>query len=111
MAIPFVTSYASPEAVLGAMSLPYIPHHDSSWKESTEDCNLITRYGIKLKFKLVEGTGDYLMTIDVSAAKVPEGYPFTIEEVVRSLKACALKTFPASEDSKLRFTEATETKK
>jgi hypothetical protein len=98
LSVPFVTSYASPEARLGAMSLPYRPHHDASWK-TQEDINLISVYGFLMTYAPITGTPDYRLTIDVSTAKAPEGYPFSVQDVLEMIKLCAPLNYSA--DSKL----------
>ena len=100
LSVPFVTSYASPEAVLGAMSLPYRPHHDASWK-TQEDINLISVYGFQLAYAPILGTKDYRLTIDASKAKAPKGYPFTVQDVLEKIKLCAPLNYNANKDSKL----------
>ena len=97
-----MTANASPEALLAAMSQPYIPHHDSSWK-TTEDGNLITRYNVDLTSEPDPDTSDYIMSIDLTDASKPKGYTFTISEVIERIKTCATKNYPASPTSVLRF--------
>ena len=100
LTVPFVTSYASPEALLGAMSLPYRPHHDTSWK-TQEDINLISVYGFQLAYAPIPGTKDYRLTIDTSKAKAPDGYPFSVQDVLEKIKLCAPKNYNANQESKL----------
>ncbi len=100
--IPFVTSYASPEALLAAMSKPFVPHHDSSWN-SAGDVNLVTIYKLRLSFEQVRDSADYLMTIDASGSKRPDGMPFTIAEVVERTRHCATLNFGTSGQGRLRF--------
>ena len=101
--IPFATSYASPEARLGAMTLPYVPHHDASWTHPV-DATLITIYGLSLSFEQIEDSRDYRMTIDASKAKRPADMPFTLLEVVESTKRCATLNFSNSGTAKLHIT-------
>ena len=62
---------------------------------------MITVYGLKITFSAVDGPKGYKMIIDSSQAKVPEGYPFTIKQVVEATKICALKTYGEFPDHKL----------
>ena len=94
-AVPFATAYASPEASLAALGKPFVPHHDTSW-QSAGDANMVTVYGIALKSGQMENSPDYLMTIDVTAAKQPDGMPFTLEEVIEATKRCATLNYPTS---------------
>ena len=107
LSVPFVTSYASPEALLGAMSLPYRPHHDESWK-TREDINLISVYGFKLSNAPIPCTKDYRLIIDASGAKTPDGYPFSVQDVLEKIKLCAPQNYNANKDSKL-IIEVTDT--
>ena len=45
------------------------------------------------------------MTIDLTKAKVPEGYPFTLEQVTEQVKKCAELMYPYDPkiDSKLEI--------
>jgi hypothetical protein len=100
LSVPFVTSYASPEALLGAMNLPYRPHHDASWR-TQEDINLISVYGFQLEYAPISGSKDYRLTIDTSKAKAPDGYPFSVQDVLEKIKLCAPLNYNADKDSKL----------
>ena len=99
--VPFATSQAAPEARLSMLTSEYVPHHDSSWKKR-EDVNLITLYGLQITFSAADKSKGYKMVIDSSQAKVPEGYPFTVKQVVEAAKTCALKTYGEFPDHKLR---------
>ena len=98
--VQFATSQAAPEARLSMLSSEYVPHHDTSWKKR-EDVNLITLYGLQITFTAADKFKGYDMVIDSSEAKVPEGYPFTVEQVVEAAKTCALKTYGEFPDHKL----------
>jgi hypothetical protein len=87
--VPFVSSYAAPEGTYAAITRPFTPPSDGSWKDK-EDVNIASVYGIK-----VEATEDsesevphLIITVNVSAAKVPEGYPFTVQQVTDAVVTC-----------------------
>jgi len=82
------------------MNHAYIPHHDGSWN-SKQDVNLISVYGFKLSYKQIEGSKNYRLTIDASKAKAPEGYPFSVQQVLDRIKICAPLNFDSYNDSKL----------
>ena len=103
VSVPFVTSSARPEALLGAMMQPYIPHQDGSWNSST-DINLVTVYKFSLSFAPIEGTKNYSFVIDSSAAKKPDTYPFSVQEVTEMIKLCAKANYIGNEDSEIIVT-------
>ena len=89
--VPCVTSSSSTfERQIGLLNSPYIPHH-GNWNIPS-DANLITLYGLS-----VSGAYDpksdpknpkLVITIDLTKAFRPDGYPFTVEEVVDKVKEC-----------------------
>jgi hypothetical protein len=87
--VPFVSAYAAPEGTYAAITKPFTPPTDGSWKDK-EDVNIASVYGIK-----VEATEDsasdvphLIIIVNASAAKVPEGYPFTIQQVTDAVVTC-----------------------
>lgn len=87
--VPFVSAYAAPEATYAAITKPFTPPTDGSWKDK-EDVNIASVYGIKVE-ATEDGEGDVLhliITVDASEAKVPEGYPFTIQQVTDAVVTC-----------------------
>jgi hypothetical protein len=62
---------------------------------------LISVYGFKLSYKQIEGSKNYRLTIDASKAKAPEGYPFSVQQVLDRIKICAPLNFDSYNDSKL----------
>ncbi len=42
----------------------------------------------------------FVVTIDASKAKVPEGYPFTIAQVIDAVETCAKLMYPASPEKR-----------
>ena len=65
--------------------MPFIPPTGGSWR--AHDINLASIYHI-----VVDGTSDngkdVLVTIDASKAAQPEGYPFSIEQVIDAVATC-----------------------
>lgn len=100
--VPFVTAYASPEWYFSAISAPFIPSSDSSWKKP-HDINLVSVYGIVVSGTYKKESKDIKVTIDVSNAKVPEGYPYTIEQVADKAKECVNLMYPHDADSKSKL--------
>lgn len=87
--VPFVSSYAAPEGTYAAITKPFTPPTDGSWKEK-EDVNIASVYGIKVE--ATEDSGSEILhliiTVNATAAKVPEGYPFTVQQVTDAVVTC-----------------------
>jgi hypothetical protein len=87
--VPFVSAYAAPEATYAAITEPFTPPTDGSWKDK-EDVNIASVYGIKVE-ATDAGEGDVshlVITVDATAAKAPEGYPFTVQQVSDAVVTC-----------------------
>jgi hypothetical protein len=86
--VPFVSSSSSPEAEFAAICRPFVPPSDGSWK-SQGDVNLASLYNIKVGLEVASGSPEHwVVTIDRSAAKIPAGYPFSVEQVTDSVLTC-----------------------
>ena len=92
--VPFVSHYADPEWRFPAICQPFIPPTDGSWK-TPHDVNLASLYGITVGGTYKKGSNHFTVTIDASKAKVPEGYPFTIAQVIDSVETCVKLMYPA----------------
>ena len=85
--VPFVTLHADPEWRFTAISQLFVPPTDDSWNHSY-DVNLASVYGLQ-----VEGTGkgsgrDTEVVIDARKGKVPQGCPFSPEQVIGAVDTC-----------------------
>jgi hypothetical protein len=100
--VPFATSHADPEWRFTAISKPFIPATDGSWNQP-HDVNLASLYGIKVEGASVADSQDVNVTIDATKAKVPEGYPFTLAQVIDSVTTCVKLMYPPKpeDDGKL----------
>jgi hypothetical protein len=92
--VPFVSQYADPEWRFSAISQPFIPCKDSGW-QTPQDVNLVSLYGIKITGTNAKNSRDMEVTIDASQAKIPEGYPFTLEQVTDAAATCVKLMYPA----------------
>lgn len=90
--VPFVSFHADPEWRLAALSTPFIPPTDSSWEP--RDVNLTSLYGIKVVGGQIADSADVRVVVDVSAAKVPDDYPFSVQEVTDAVVHCVKLVFP-----------------
>jgi hypothetical protein len=98
-----VASWAAhPEGFYAAITLPYVPVTDGSWKEPT-NINVAVQYGIGVR---ADGNDpDHtVVTIDASNAKVPKDYPFTIEQVIDSVTTCVKLMSPTRPESEHKLT-------
>lgn len=91
--VPFVSYYADPEWRFSAIAEPFIPANDSGWK-TPHNVNLASLYGISVGGTYMKGSRDMLVRIDISKALVPEGYPFTIEQVTQAVETCVRLMYP-----------------
>ncbi|MGJ8644891.1 MAG: hypothetical protein ACSHX9_15905 [Luteolibacter sp.] len=92
--VPIVFHYADPEWRFPAISQPFIPAADGSWK-TPHDVNLASLYLIKVEGGYKKNSRDFIVTIDASSAEVPNGYPFTIAQVIDSVETCVKLMYPA----------------
>ncbi len=95
-AVPFVTFHSAPEWSFTAISTPFIPPTDGTWKP--HDVNLASLYKITVSGGYKdnqEEQKDILVTIDASKAVVPEGHPFTVEQVIDAVVTCVKMAYPA----------------
>jgi hypothetical protein len=100
--VPIVTGSASPEAEFAAISHPFIPPADGSWKRQ-HDVNLASRYGIAVSVEVVSAY-KWLITVDASHAKAPEGYPFTVDQVTDAVVTCVKMMKPMQPESERKLT-------
>ena len=99
VSVPYATYSSAPEWKGAAMSKPYVPPALEA-NHQPGDVNLLSLYGIKVSADLVVDEAkrtagpDVIVTIDASKTARPDGYPFCIEEVVESARACVPLNFP-----------------
>lgn len=91
--VPFVSYYADPEWRFNAICQPFVPARDSGWEKPT-DVNLASLYGIIVSGSHKKDSRDFVVTIDASKAKAPEGYPFTIAQIIDSVETCVKLMYP-----------------
>jgi hypothetical protein len=92
VAVPFVTFFADPEWRFPAISKPFVPPTDGTWKP--HDVNLASVYGLVVSGGTKENSMDMVVTIDASKAAVPEGYPFSVEQVIDAVATCMKLAYP-----------------
>ncbi len=93
--VPIASHYADPEWRFSAISTPFVPASDGSWK-SSHDVNLVSLYKIKVLGTYAENNRDMEVVIDASEAKLPEGYPFTVEQVIDAATTCVKLMYPTT---------------
>ncbi len=92
VAVPFVSFFAEPEWRFPALGKPFVPPTDGTWKP--HDVNLVSLYGIVVSGDYKKDGMDLVVTIDASKAAVPEGYPFTVEQVIDAAATCVKLAYP-----------------
>jgi hypothetical protein len=92
VAVPFATFHAAPEWRFSALSKPFVPPTDGAWKP--HDVNVASLYGIVVSGNYKENGMDMVVTIDASKAAVPEGYPFSVEQVIIAVDTCVKLAYP-----------------
>lgn len=90
--VPYVTFAADPEWRFSAISVPFIPPTGGSWR--AHDVNLASIYHIVVDGTYADNGKDMLVTIDASKAARPEGYPFSIEQVIDAVATCVKIMYP-----------------
>jgi len=91
--VPYVTSASDPEWRFSAISVPFIPPTGGSWR--AHDVNLASIYHIAVDGTYAENGKDLLVNVDASKAAQPEGYPFSVEQVVDAVVTCVKIMYPA----------------
>ena len=91
--VPCVTSASATfERTLSLMNSPYTPHH-LTWNHPS-DVNLISLYGLKISGKYDTETNPdnpkLHIVIDLTKSAKPEGYPFSVAEVVEKVSVCEI---------------------
>lgn len=105
MDVPAATSAGNNESKFTSIALPFIPPADNNFKNLT-DINLTSLYGIKISHAEVQPESINLVTItiDTTAAKVPEGYPFTLAQVTDSVLTCVKLMIPTRPENEQKVT-------
>lgn len=91
-AVPYVTFASDPEWRFPAISSPFIPPSDSS--SPSHDVNLASLYRIAIHGTYKKNDKDFLVTVDASKAIQPEGYPFTVDQVIDAVVTCVKIMYP-----------------
>jgi len=92
--VPIVSVYADPEWRFSAICKPFVPPSDGSWKNPA-DVNMASICGVKIGGTYKKNSPDLEVVIDATDAKVPEGYHFTIDQVVEACETCVRLMYPA----------------
>jgi hypothetical protein len=96
--VPIVSFYSDPEWRFSAISKPFVPATDGGVK-TPGDVNLVSLYGVKVTGTYAKNNQDMEVVIDASAAKIPEGHPFTIAQVTDAAATCVKLMYPAGPET------------
>ena len=101
--IQFVTALADPEVRYSAIETPYIPPVIGDSKPG--DINMVSKYRIAIEAAYAEDNKTMVVTIDATKAARPEGYPFTIDEIIDAATTCVKLATPPrpAEDGGLKI--------
>lgn len=105
MDVPFASAGSTPESTFSAISEPFTPPSDKTWN-SPANVNLASIYGIKVSAE-EDGEKDvteWNITVNASAAKAPEGYPFTVAQVTDAVLTCVKSMCPMRPLDELKVT-------
>ena len=94
--VPMMSASDSTMTPYSAICLPFTPPSASSWVKP-RNINIAAEYGLSVGLddtKEVKGVYHWVITVDATKASVPEGYPFTLEQVIDSVVTCAKLTRP-----------------
>lgn len=90
--VPHVTFQADPEWRFPAIATPFIP--PTSGTKPATDVNLVSLYRIAISVDSNDDGKKLTVTIDATKAVLPEGYPFTIEQVIDAAATCVKTMYP-----------------
>jgi hypothetical protein len=93
LSVPYAVYSSEPEWKGAALGRPYVPPALEA-NHQPGDVNLLSLYGIKISADLVVDEAkrtsgpDVIVTLDASKAARPDGYPFSIAEVIEAARQC-----------------------
>ena len=90
--VPYVTSESDPEWRFSAICVPFVPPTRGSWR--AHDINLASIYRITVEGTYGKDGKDVLVSVDASKATQPEGYPFTLDQVIDAVVTCVKIMYP-----------------
>ncbi len=90
--VPYMTFGSDPEWRFIAIATPFFPPAGGATK--SQNVNLTSLYQILVEGSYKKDSQDLLVTIDASKAIQPEGYPFTIEQVIDAVTTCVKIMYP-----------------
>lgn len=94
--VPVMNASSTNMAAFSAICHPFHPPSVSSWVKP-RNVNIASEYGLEVSLddsQKVNGVWHWIITVDAAAARVPEGYPFTVEQVIDSVITCVRLTTP-----------------
>jgi hypothetical protein len=109
--VPYVTSESDPEWRFSAICVPFVPPTRGSWR--AHDINLASIYRITVDGTYGKDSKDILVNVDASRATQPEGYPFTVEQVIEAVVTCVQIMYPQRplDEGALKISVVRKTKK
>lgn len=87
--VPVAYATSHPESYFAAIHLPFVPATNGSWREPT-DINMASVYGLRVSCIEAGGSSvrEWRIAVDATKAKRPDGYPFTVDQVIDATVTC-----------------------
>lgn len=103
--VPVMNASAVPESIYPAITHSFTPASISEGVKP-ENVNVAAEYGIHASMEEKEEgeLSHWIITVDASTAKRPEGYPFTIEQVTDAVVTCVKLMTPTVPDDERKVT-------
>ncbi|MFO1484375.1 MAG: hypothetical protein U1F71_13535 [Verrucomicrobiaceae bacterium] len=110
--VPVINAFALPESLYTSITHSFVPTSVSEGVKP-ENVNVAAEYGIKasMEEKDDKDIPHWIITVDASAAKRPEGYPFTVEQVTDAVVTCVKMMTPVVPEDERKLTIKVVTKK
>ncbi|WP_395740041.1 hypothetical protein [Prosthecobacter sp.] len=105
MDIPVMNASDTNSARYHAICQTFIPPSLSSTIKPS-NVNIACEYGIFVDLEEIQENGKWhwIITVDASTAKIPKGYPFTIDEVTDVVLKCAKSMTKVRPDEEIKVT-------
>ncbi len=103
--VPIMNASALPESRYSAITHSFVPISVSNWVKP-ENVNVAHEYGIRASMEEMYEADmtHWIITVDASAAKRPEGYPFTVEQVTDAVLTCVKLMTPTVPENERKVT-------
>lgn len=104
MDVPVIDGSSSPEEMYSAISRVFTPPSPARFQKT--NVNMASSYGILASLSYGEAKEElhWIITVDASSAKKPEGHPFSVEQVVDAVVTCVKLMSPMAPEDEHKIT-------